>query len=649
MRSNPRKKARRRRGTKLPATIEVGKHPDLFKDRPTPIKVTWQEFETEVLEEMAAEGYLDQAVYDQIQEDDPLFFEQLEEIAEETREDRIEDLVKELRETAEYIRDNEIDDWALNALQDRHSIEYMIEGLSLEHLFNIALEWVDDKEMAQHLFDTDPGLFERALHDVQNMEVETDWGTPGHDVITYEEIEKYEEEVRLNDMTHSNDWERIRTKWDIDAIVDEVDDGDEIELEGLSLMELQSFSPTVYLYVKNDNHVSLKYTSGVGTDIDEIVEENRPDEDEEIEQEEAYEAEHITPGPDNDTIVYEYPDGFYVAKLSPAEMIVEGDLQGMCIGAPSSEHPYRKSVRDGEALAFSLRTPEGRSKLTLYADLWTSGSPAPFGKLGLPLARLMHLWEAGDPHEEITERIVEKDLPKETGLTLEQLLEKLDAFMRFRSGESTDLMDNIESIEQVKGKGNRLPGFDGGSHGEISHVDELEKLLAFLKHIKIGPMTISDVRPGYMAMEAYYEAKRKEEEEKKRGKQKKEATVLKILEDEPHKQSYFMDFYPGLPPSPDREGHPARYVIVTTSFLGESADNIEWQTDVYRASRQGKKRENISMWSLAWDGGMEEFVKDQGYDLKWPQPRENPAKIPVSKKIQRMAEKAYNDPFGGEW
>jgi len=152
-----------------------------------------------------------------------------------------------------------------------------------------------------------------------------------------------------------------------------------------------------------------------------------------------------TPPPE-ERVVYRWPDGFYVQDLVPSELPAEGKTMGMCVGQPSMG--YGKAVRNGEIKILSLRRPSGKPLFTIEAGLSGAAPPHPgHGK--------------------------------------------------------------IDSIDQIKGKANRLPGFDLGKAGmpyaNDMKRDEVERIFEF---VEMGtPVTVDnvdDLRPSRNAVRFLY-------------------------------------------------------------------------------------------------------------------------------------------------
>ena len=60
---------------------------------------------------------------------------------------------------------------------------------------------------------------------------------------------------------------------------------------------------------------------------------------------------------------YTFEDGAYWVELTTEELPDEGQQLGHCIG--DLEHGYPQSIAEGSHRVYSLRTPSGRSKLTI--------------------------------------------------------------------------------------------------------------------------------------------------------------------------------------------------------------------------------------------------------------------------------------------
>lgn len=158
-------------------------------------------------------------------------------------------------------------------------------------------------------------------------------------------------------------------------------------------------------------------------------------------------------GPDHDTIVYRFAGnnqsiagasakGMYVAELSLEHLKDESNELGHCIGNKKHGHPQLKE--DGTTSVFSIRTESGRSKFT------------------------------------IEQFIEDGEHPQQGNL---------------KAG----------TVSEVKGKGNRLPGFDPGS-SELTKPDEVKLVTDFLiNYLHMTPAQIEsspDIRGGVRAMKA---------------------------------------------------------------------------------------------------------------------------------------------------
>lgn len=146
-----------------------------------------------------------------------------------------------------------------------------------------------------------------------------------------------------------------------------------------------------------------------------------------------------------DRKVYVFKDGFYWLELVPGELKAEGEALGgsraICIGISGPQgYGYPEALKAGKARAFSLRTPAGKSKLALWADVKYSRGVG------------------GEPE--------------------------------------------IVSISQVKGKANRLPGWDLHKAGESRFKeDEVKKTLEFiLNYLEFNAYDVPDLKPAFRYM-----------------------------------------------------------------------------------------------------------------------------------------------------
>ncbi len=151
---------------------------------------------------------------------------------------------------------------------------------------------------------------------------------------------------------------------------------------------------------------------------------------------------------ESERVVKKWPDGFFVLDLTPKEMVAEGDAlchaEGVPICIGLRKYGYPQGVERGNAKAFSLRTPSGRSKIAMYVEY----TPPPF------------------------------------------------SFKR------------IDSIPEVKGKGNRLVGWDlhKAGEGKIKQ-DEVTKTIDFIANtLRFNPFLVGNLDPalreiGYLVYE----------------------------------------------------------------------------------------------------------------------------------------------------
>ena len=149
--------------------------------------------------------------------------------------------------------------------------------------------------------------------------------------------------------------------------------------------------------------------------------------------------------PPAERVVYRWPDGFYVQDLLPSELAAEGAAMGMCVGRP--DMGYGRAVRDGEIKILSLRRPSGKPLFTIEVVLGN-------GVRGRP---------------------------------------------RFVGAVKEDF------IEQIKGKANRVPGFDLGKDGVFGETplaatlraaikrDEVQRVLEYVASTGIPATDVEDL------------------------------------------------------------------------------------------------------------------------------------------------------------
>lgn len=152
-----------------------------------------------------------------------------------------------------------------------------------------------------------------------------------------------------------------------------------------------------------------------------------------------------------DRVVHRWPDGFYVQDLIPSELPAEGKAMGMCVGRP--DMGYGKAVRQGEIKILSLRRPSGKPLFTFEVGL-AQGTP--------------------------------------------------DAWVPLRARM-------IAEVEQIKGKANRLPGFDLGKTAAPIKRDEVARVYDFVEgaatkgyFAELAVDDIRDMKPAVEQVNALY-------------------------------------------------------------------------------------------------------------------------------------------------
>ena len=138
---------------------------------------------------------------------------------------------------------------------------------------------------------------------------------------------------------------------------------------------------------------------------------------------------------DEVVVVYEWPDGHFVADLHAGQLRAEGRTLGICVGHP--KYNYKRDVEAKKIKIFSLRSPSGESKFCIEGHLTTRGG------------------------------------------------------------------DKVSYIAQVKGKANRLPGFDRGKEedsGAKLKKAEVERLVDFISALGVKPEDVRDMQPALRAL-----------------------------------------------------------------------------------------------------------------------------------------------------
>lgn len=606
-----------------------GRHPDLFEAGETPMIMDWRVASRRELERAATEGTLPEEDLDEIEEEDPALWSALYDLDEKGREERVEAVVADLKSAAEWKIDNET-----NPNEDGFEIyqDYFQERLldmETKKLLEAASDVVDSLE--DYTVEDLPDGIEEILRDPAMFDIETEDFDHYHNEKTGEvfwmDVRNLEESYPIENMSEEAQkaLASFRSEKDIKALEEAASNEGVYLHRGLKPKDLKEKYAEISYTVDAGKQISWFY------DGDKLAEALANLELEEPEKE------------NTDDVVYTFDDGFYVANLSADELPKEGRKQGICVGR--RDMGYMDRVEAGDTAIFSLRTPAGKPKLTFEAKLWDGRSRPPLADFFEPyFVALIGASRDGD-EEKMREIIEHTNAVEKIGLSEDALVQKLNniRIVMDDGPGSVEEIDRVSRINQIKGKGNRLPGFP--SHSDMSHLsspEEVEKAVEFVGSLGVHPEDISDLRPGYIALDNWKQKQAQLAKSKKKGKQP-EATLLEALVVERDERQWLMDFYPGLPVETG-EGHPARYVVLDMVRTGGL-----WTIDALRANKKGKVRDEEP---IVTDTAVDplEFITQRGYTFKEAEePRQNPAGIPVSKQVQKMAQKAYNHPFGGEW
>ena len=85
------------------------------------------------------------------------------------------------------------------------------------------------------------------------------------------------------------------------------------------------------------------------------------------------------PEPEEDRILYTFKDGAYVLRMIPEDLRECGEELGQCIKDP--EYNYSAKLNKGEIALYSIRTAEGRPKITIEIGLDDDGNPVRVGDI----------------------------------------------------------------------------------------------------------------------------------------------------------------------------------------------------------------------------------------------------------------------------
>lgn len=211
----------------------------------------------------------------------------------------------------------------------------------------------------------------------------------------------YSEEIRGDVYLHREDWAEAMAEMTSDEVqraINKISDDTDGDID-LVRKDLDKHD------LQFDFDTGITVYAKIDTDsleqrvLDDIHQEV---EDQRSRDEDQFEDPAHAPGVE-ERIVYRWPDGFYVLDLLPSELPEEGKAMGMCVGRP--DMGYGRAVREGEIKILSVRSPSGKPLFTIEAERKV---------------------QSYDPDTR-----------------------------RYK-------VDKIVRIDQVKGKANRLPGFDLG-------------------------------------------------------------------------------------------------------------------------------------------------------------------------------------------
>lgn len=401
---------------------KLGKHRDLFEPEDTVVLVHWRDVPERIMETLSATDFSADELAE-IEEEDEALFEQLTERDEEAQEARVAAL-------ANYYF----------AVGEDH-IDYELNGDGSEYLFDEFQKALDAGEV-----DLDDVLEQLKSQDdefkhVQVWQIEEILLDPSY----YEggSVDKVPEGLSE---VYTIDTERDRDGWDVQLEGTRYDSPPEEDLEKLfehdlpelvRVLERGNDKVTVYLSRWRKGELTLDdlhgahnariYSNGMDTNyvvwprlsymrtaLDEAIADG-------LSKKPKFE------GRGDDKVVFEFPDGAYVADLRANQLRREGAMQGICVGNESFS--YTRDVQSGKTKIFSLRRATGKPLLTMEYNT--------------------------------------------------------------RAG----------TIEQVKGKGNRLPGFGSRDTSTVDRPGEVEQAVKFVtEHLGLDPANIRDLAPGYRAI-----------------------------------------------------------------------------------------------------------------------------------------------------
>lgn len=506
--------------------VVAGHHPDLFEDEPTPLFDDWRELSERSLIESAKKGDLTPDDLEEIRQEDKRLYEKLFEVAILGREQRFDPFLNELHDIAYDAVEDAFSGSGIERYQDDFQSD-VYQNFGGDEVLDKASEIIpalaeydlsggEEADYWSNVADAlrDPDLFDIFVDDFDYYD------SPPRRVglLYYTDVYDLAEYVPLDSMraVSQDALEKAHSQADIDYIIRKAASFDppiQLEESDLKTIVIDREDIELYMGIIVKKVISWVYNK---TKLEAVWDEIKRGSQKE-------------PSPETDNKVYEFKDGFYIAQLEPEDLRWEGAKLGICVGR--KDMGYYEAVKNGRMAIFSLRTPSGKPKLTFEAKLWDVGTstPYPFDKIISGRNFLDIFFRDGD-EKALSDSAWIADNARQEGLSVDVIVEKAKAYRRAKQAgrEDAAAVDRVSGFNQVKGKANRLPGFNRGEHGKLSKADEVEKAIEFVTSLGIHPQDIRDLQPGYEALDDW-----KAEQEAKRARQKAEKAAKKTRKNPP--------------------------------------------------------------------------------------------------------------------
>lgn len=403
------------------------------------------------------------------------FIDELLDLDEKAREKRVEPLIQYIRDRAnghlEYEvvnADGEVaerpQDYFQESLENEHdtateTLSEAAKAVLEENDIDVDLGRLNTEQLEEIL--RDPGNFKLELRDGYSGRITgTVWAWQVGSVEDSGDGAQYEEQLRV--ILHGGEYrwtERPAEAPEIEHV--ETYPGLTDADVQYALKELENDEPYIYLsrYSRNKEASVSDFDTSYSYTIEKYADKYIVAYYDADRLKEAITGLAPVPtGPEHDNVAYTYcgtndcvagasSRGMYVAELALKDLRRESTALGHCLGSESSGHP--RALREGRTKVYSIRTEAGKVKFTI---------------------------ELSRGHPDASTIVIDEN--------------------DRRQGKAW-------GINEVKGKANRLPGFEPGKDA-LTKQDEVRLVTDFLLHLGFEPSAIRtarDTAPGVVAME----------------------------------------------------------------------------------------------------------------------------------------------------